>query len=86
MGCRTTAWTAAHNVPLRNCIEGASVLGSTRFIEPDDLPEEFLEPAKPAAGFSQANGHHKQAADLLDIHPNPVLRMIRRLGIRPHLR
>jgi len=82
---------------LQNCLERASALGSTRFIEPDDLPEELNEPAKPAAGFSQAkgtaiieawaqaNGGYKQAAALLGIHPNSLLRMIRRLGLRPQL-
>ncbi|MCX6604271.1 MAG: sigma 54-interacting transcriptional regulator [Acidobacteria bacterium] len=93
-----TAYDWPGNVrELQNCLERASVLGSTRFIEPDDLPEELNEPPKPAAGFSQAKGtaiveawtrakgDYKQAAALLGIHPNSLLRMIRRLGLRPQL-
>ncbi len=112
MRSNQTSESAAHVPPLRkqrssspgdvrelkNCMERAFVLGSTRFIEPYDLPEERNEPAKPHAGFSlamrtaiieawaQADSDYKQAAALLGSHPNSLLRMIRRLGLRSQLR
>jgi DNA-binding NtrC family response regulator len=82
---------------LQNAIERAAVLGTSRLLEPDDLPEALLSPAKPTAGFTDAKrqaiidawrtagGDYKEAAALLGIHPNSLLRMIRRLDLRGQL-
>jgi two-component system response regulator HydG len=84
---------------LENAIERAVVLGSAENIELEDLPEtveqephskfqETLGSAKREAilrAWEQAGGDYKEAASVLGIHPNSLLRLVRKMGLRRDL-
>ncbi len=82
---------------LENAIERAVVLGSTREIQPEDLPEQILEAASSSQyhealkeakkdivlrALSQANGKYIPAAAILGMHPNNLHRLMRNLGMK----
>jgi transcriptional regulator with GAF, ATPase, and Fis domain len=82
---------------LENAIERAVVLGVSEVILPEDLPETVRAVQSSDGGLSgakrdaiirawrQGNGDYKAAAELLGLHPNSLLRLIRNLGLRNEL-